>query len=65
MSGAVLPLPQYNFMALCLVKHRDNFTFTLVVLYGCGTWSLTLMKEYKLQMSGNRILKDMYESKKN
>jgi hypothetical protein len=27
MSGAVLPLPQYAFMAWCLVKHRDNFTF--------------------------------------
>jgi hypothetical protein len=24
-----LPLPQYAFMAWCLVKHRDNFTFYL------------------------------------
>jgi hypothetical protein len=30
MSGAIPPLPQYAFMAWCLVKHRDNFTFTLV-----------------------------------
>jgi hypothetical protein len=29
MSGAIHPLPQYVFMACCLVKHRDNFTFTL------------------------------------
>jgi hypothetical protein len=29
MSGAIPPLPQYVFMAWCLVKHRDNFTFTL------------------------------------
>jgi hypothetical protein len=28
MCGTVLPLPQYAFMAWCLVKHRDNFTFT-------------------------------------
>jgi hypothetical protein len=28
MSGAIPPLPQYAFMAWCLVKHRDNFTFT-------------------------------------
>jgi hypothetical protein len=28
MRGAVPPLPQYAFMAWCLVKHRDNFTFT-------------------------------------
>jgi hypothetical protein len=28
MRGAVPPLPHYVFMAWCLVKHRDNFTFT-------------------------------------
>jgi hypothetical protein len=28
MLGAILPLSQYAFMAWCLVKHRDNFTFT-------------------------------------
>jgi len=27
MRGAVPPLLQYVFMAWCLVKHRDNFTF--------------------------------------
>jgi hypothetical protein len=26
MRGAIPPLPQYVFMAWCLVKHRDNFT---------------------------------------
>jgi hypothetical protein len=26
MRGAIHPLPQYIFMAWCLVKHRDNFT---------------------------------------
>jgi hypothetical protein len=29
MSGAMPPLPQYAFMAWCLVKYRDNFTFYL------------------------------------
>jgi hypothetical protein len=29
MSGAIPSLPQYVFMAWCLVKHRDNFTFYL------------------------------------
>jgi hypothetical protein len=29
MHGAIPPLPQYVFMAWCLVKHRDNFTFIL------------------------------------
>jgi hypothetical protein len=27
--GAIPQLPQYIFMAWCLVKHRDNFTFYL------------------------------------
>jgi hypothetical protein len=30
MRGAISPLPQYVFTAWCLVKHRDNFNFTLV-----------------------------------
>jgi hypothetical protein len=28
MRGAILSLPQYDFMSRCLVKHRDNFYFT-------------------------------------
>jgi hypothetical protein len=28
MSGAIPPLPQYAFMAWCLVKHRDNFFYS-------------------------------------
>jgi hypothetical protein len=29
MHGDIPPLPQYAFMAWCLVKHRDKFSFTL------------------------------------
>jgi hypothetical protein len=32
MRGAIPPLPQYAFMAWCLVKHRDNFTFTFYLV---------------------------------
>jgi hypothetical protein len=28
MGGAIRTLPQYTFMSWCLVKHKDNFTFT-------------------------------------
>jgi hypothetical protein len=38
MNGAIPPLLQYAFMAWCLVKHRDNFTFTLSLplpFYNC------------------------------
>jgi hypothetical protein len=30
-SGAIPPLPQYAFMVWCLVKHRDSFTFTVIL----------------------------------
>jgi len=40
MSGAITPLPKYVFMAWCLVKHRDNFTF-IIMLYIC--YSLKLL----------------------
>jgi hypothetical protein len=30
MREAIPPLPQYVFMAWCLVKHRENFTFYLL-----------------------------------
>jgi hypothetical protein len=33
MRGAIPPLPQYAFMAWCLVKHRDKFTFTFILPY--------------------------------
>jgi hypothetical protein len=29
MRGVIPALPRYAFMAWCLVKHRDNFTFYL------------------------------------
>jgi hypothetical protein len=31
-NEAIPPFPQYDFMAWCLVKHRDNFTFNFIVL---------------------------------
>jgi hypothetical protein len=32
MCGGISPLLQYAFMALYLVKHRDNFTFILTLI---------------------------------
>jgi hypothetical protein len=32
MCGAIPPLSHYIFMAWCLVKPRDNFTFTILPL---------------------------------
>jgi hypothetical protein len=45
MRGAIPPLPHYVFMAWCLVKHRDNFTFYTIILelilgkYGGEVWT--------------------------
>jgi hypothetical protein len=33
MRGTIPPLPQYIFMAWCLVKHSDNFTFTFIMKF--------------------------------
>jgi hypothetical protein len=35
-----------------------------VVLYGCETWSFTLMEENRLRMSENRVLRRMFGSKR-
>jgi hypothetical protein len=40
MHGTVPPLPQY-LTAWCLVKHRDNFTFTLLFLF--RTWNCEVL----------------------
>jgi hypothetical protein len=39
MRGAILPLPQYAFIAWCLVKHRDNFTFNFLNIERVRKWS--------------------------
>jgi hypothetical protein len=54
MSGAIPPIPQCAFMAWCLVKHRDNFTFTFYVGNGYNshdykqTVNYTSLHNYKL-----------------
>jgi hypothetical protein len=35
-----------------------------VVLYGCETWSLTLMEEHRLRVFGNRVLRRMFGPKR-
>jgi hypothetical protein len=35
-----------------------------VVLYGCETWSLTLREEHRLKMFENRVLRRIFELKR-
>jgi hypothetical protein len=41
MSGAITPLPQYDFVAWCLVKHRDKFTFTFMGLNSVRNYEIS------------------------
>jgi hypothetical protein len=50
MSGAIPPLPQYAFVAWCLVKHRDNFTFTFL------SKDIALIADHKNLISDGRIV---------
>jgi len=36
----------------------------LVVLYGCGTWSLTLREERRLRVFENRVMRRIYGPKR-
>jgi hypothetical protein len=36
----------------------------LVVLYGCGTWSVTLRDEKRLRVFENRVLRRIFGSKR-
>jgi hypothetical protein len=46
-------------------KIKINRTIILpVVLYGCETWSLTLMEEHRLRVLENRVLRRIFEPKR-
>jgi hypothetical protein len=45
MRGAIPPLSQYVFMAWWLVKHRDNFTFTLPLGVNGRTTLIYILEE--------------------
>jgi hypothetical protein len=46
MSGAIPPLPQYAFVAWCLVKIRDNFNFgfTFTFCFHCGIFVFSIIE---------------------
>jgi hypothetical protein len=56
MHGAITPLPQYAFMAWCLVKHRDNFTFYLITILFRVSSSCLLSKNLKIKIYKTIIL---------
>jgi hypothetical protein len=47
------------------IKIRIHKTIILpVVLYGCETWSLTLREEHRLRFFQNRVLRGIFELKR-
>jgi hypothetical protein len=47
------------------VNSRINKTIILpVVAYGCETWSQTLWEEHRLRVFENRVLRRLFEPKK-
>jgi hypothetical protein len=47
------------------VKTKINNTIILpVVLYGCETWSLTLREEHRLRVFEKRVLRRIFEPKR-
>jgi hypothetical protein len=58
MCGAIPPLPQYVFMAWCLVKQRDNFLLACSV--GRQLWCLCLCHGVT-ECSGPPFVKWRYE----
>ena len=43
------------------LKAKTYKTITLpVVLYGCGTWSLTLREEHRLRVFENKVFRNKY-----
>jgi hypothetical protein len=68
MRGAILPLPQYAFMAWCSVKkkHRVSFTCLLFMLYKAnrnrllGLRCATLMIKVKLDFHDSVSIKNSH-----
>jgi hypothetical protein len=52
MRGAIPSLPQYAFMVWCLVKHRDNFTFT----FTSKTSEFCIRSDSQRSVSGGALL---------
>jgi hypothetical protein len=59
MSGAIPPLPQYVFMAWCLVKNRDNFTFFTILVHVEGLQFRSMCEQfYRISAYVFRILRE-------
>jgi len=68
-SGNVCFLSVQNLLSSSVLSKnvKINVYSTIIlpiVLYGCETWSLTLKKELRLRVSGNRALRRIFGPKR-
>jgi hypothetical protein len=68
-SGNACYYSVQNLLSSCLIsrnlKIKIHKTVILpVVLYGCETWSLTLREEHRLRVFENRVLRRIFEPKR-
>ena len=61
MKGTVRVLCQIKLVWMIMAI---NLQYWPVVLYGCETWSLTLREESRLRVFENRILRQIFEPKR-
>jgi hypothetical protein len=56
--------PCYNVKLLITKYFKKKSNEKPVVLYGCETWSLTLREEDRLRVFENRVLRRIFEPKR-
>jgi hypothetical protein len=47
-----------------IIKYLIGYYILPAVLYGCETWSLTLREKHRLRVFENRVLRRIFESKR-
>jgi hypothetical protein len=51
------------FCVLVAVQEDRHYHILSVVLYGCGTWYVTVKKEHRLRVLQNTVLREILGSK--
>jgi hypothetical protein len=51
------------FCVLVAVQENEHYNILSVVLYGCGTWYVTVKEEHRLSVLENTVLRETFGSK--
>ena len=53
-----------SFTICIFLSHTLCLRYGIVILYGCGTWSLTLTEKRRLRVFANRVLRRVFRPKR-